>query len=154
MPETCLITNKTKAILVLNLPHHVVPEHAHMGVVGVRVSTTKSTKVEGGRTFREIERKVHAHKKPISGSVTLLGRGRKGDTAEVARTAIHAPDVKAALARKEITIDDPEIVKADKAHKAKLAVAAAGEPAEKPSKGKSTEKAAPAPAAETPAKGA
>ena len=107
MPETCLITNKTKGILVLNLPHHVVPEHAKMGVVGVRVATTKSTKVEGGRTYREIERKVHAHKKPISGSVTLLGRGRKGDTVEVARSAILAPDINVAITRKEIVIYNP-----------------------------------------------
>jgi hypothetical protein len=147
MPETCLITNKTKGILVLNLPHHVVPEHARMGVVGVRISTTKSTKVEKGRTYREIERKVHAHKKPISGSVTLLAKGKKGDTAEVARSAIHAPDIKAALARKEIVIDDPAVVKADKEHKAKLAAPAAEAPPEKPGKGKTTEKAA---TAETP----
>lgn len=139
MPETCLITNKTKRILVLNLPHHVVPEHAKMGVVGVRVATTKSTKVENGRKYREIERKVHAHKKPISGSVTLLAGGTKGDTAEVARSAIHAPDIKAALKRKEIAISDPPAEK----------------PAEKtpPPKGKTNEKAA-ASAAETPVKGA
>ena len=149
MLETCLITNKTKGILVLNLPHHVVPEHAKMGVVGVRVATTKSTKVEGGRTYREIERKVHAHKKPISGSVTLLGRGRKGDTVEVARSAVHAPDIKAALARKEIVIDDPEIVKAHK----KAAEAAAAPPEKPTGKGKTTEKAASAPA-EAPPKGA
>lgn len=151
MPETCFITNKTKGILVLNLPHHVVPEHAKMGVVGVRIASTKTTKVEGGRTYREIERKVHAHKKPISGSVTLLGRGRKGDTVEVSRSAVHAPDVKAAVARKEIAIDDPEIVKA---HKAKLAAAETAEaPPEKSGKGKTTEKAATTPA-EAPPKGA
>lgn len=121
MPQTCLITNKTRAILVLNLPHGLVPEHAKMGVIGTRVATVTSERVEKGRRFVELERKVVAHKRPVSGSVTLLAKGSEGDTAEVARTALFAPDVKAALARGHIMVDDPKVIADDEAHKAKLA---------------------------------
>lgn len=113
MPETCLITNKTKGILILNLPHGVVPEHAHMAHVGTREEKIKSTKVEGGRKYVEIERKIVSHKRPVSGSITLLAKGQQGDTVEVARSAIFAPEVKSAQQRGLIEVSETEVKKDD-----------------------------------------
>jgi hypothetical protein len=91
MPETCTIKNQTKRPLVLNLPHGIVPEHASMGITG-----TLEYMSESG------ERKVRAHRHPISGSITLFG----GESAQVAASAKHAPDVQAAHKRGEISITD------------------------------------------------
>jgi hypothetical protein len=131
MPETCLISNRTRGILVLNLPHGVVPEHATMGLVGTRIATVKSEKVEKGRKFIEMECRVHAHKRPISGSITLLGKGQDGSAVEVSRSAIHAPEVKAALKRGDIEIKDPPKAEATPAS----APEAQAPEAKKPAKG-------------------
>jgi hypothetical protein len=89
----CQLVNETTAPQVLNLPHAIVPECATMGVVGTTDHDTKTG-----------ERPLRARKGPISGSVTLMPKGMKGASAEVPRTALHAPDVKAAIAAKRIRI--------------------------------------------------
>jgi hypothetical protein len=108
MSETCTIANKTATILVLNLPHAEVPAHATMGVVGVR-----------GHVPQTGERPIRAIKRAISGSVTLLAKGSKkdGDKAVIHRSALFAPDVKAALAAKRIEIvpSKPDAEKAEAA---------------------------------------
>jgi hypothetical protein len=93
MSGTITLTNKTSTILVLNLPHGLVPEAAKMSVVGVHAHDQKSG-----------ERKLSLAKKgPVSGSVTLLA----GASAEVPRSALRAPDVQSALNAKRITITAP-----------------------------------------------
>lgn len=90
--ETIRLVNKTGAILVLNLPHGLVPEAASMSVVGVRAHDLKSG-----------ERKVSLAKKgPVSGSVTILA----GKFADVPRSALRAPEVQAALNAKRIAAVD------------------------------------------------
>lgn len=123
MPENCVISNKTGTILVLNLPHGDVPEHASMGVVGVVESKIKRETVVNGRRHVEVERAIRAYKRPISGSVTLLAKGHKGDSATISRTALFAPDVKAAIKRGHV------VVLSDEEAAEKKAVDAPTEPA-------------------------
>lgn len=62
--KTLTLKNRTNAILVINLPHALVPECASHSVVGTR----SHDKASG-------ERRIEAHRKRISGSITLLAEG-------------------------------------------------------------------------------
>lgn len=80
---TVTLTNKTKQPIVFNLPHHIVPECATMGVV----ATFDRDKLTGAKVLRPV-------RKPLSGSVTLLAKGVvEGLPVSVQR----APDVIAAV---------------------------------------------------------
>lgn len=107
MPETCTIANKTKGILVLNLPHGDVPDHASMASVGSRsyiVKKDNTTMVRGEKHRHiDIERQLNVTKRPISGSLTFLA----GEKKEVSRTVLAAPEVKAALAANRIALIEP-----------------------------------------------
>lgn len=91
---TCTLANNMPGMQVFNLPHALVPERASMAVVGTRPHNPKTG-----------QRQVRAHKRPISGSLTFLGKGKKGDTLEgLPRTVLRAPEVKAALAAGELLL--------------------------------------------------
>lgn len=82
--QTICLVNTSKTIMVLNLPHGIVPEHSKAGIVG-----------RLGHVPKTGERPLEAVRKQISGSVTLLA----GQEKEVAASATHAPDVIAAKRR-------------------------------------------------------
>lgn len=85
--KTVTLANQTRTTLVLNLPHDVVPELATRGVVGTRDHNGKT----GDRTVR-------AHRKRISGSVTLLPKGIEGDMVRgLPFSVMKSPDVQRAL---------------------------------------------------------
>lgn len=86
-PSTVALANQTRTIQVLNLPHSVVPELATRGVVG----TQDHDKITG-------ERHVRAHKKKISGSITLMPKGIEGDIVSgLPLSVLKAPDVERAI---------------------------------------------------------
>lgn len=85
--KTATLANQTRTTIVLNLPYDVVPELATRGVVGTREHNGES----GDRTVR-------AHRKRISGSLTLLPKGTPGDMLRgLPASVLEAPDVKRAL---------------------------------------------------------
>jgi hypothetical protein len=94
--KTLSIINRTNAILVINLPHNLVPECATRGVVAVRE--------HNGETG---ERTLVAHKKAISGSITLLAKGSpdNGDRVDgLPLTVRAAPDVRINAGRQAIDV--------------------------------------------------
>lgn len=144
--RTVALANQTRFIQVLNLPYDVVPEMCTRAVVGTRDHNPASG-----------ERSVRAHRKRISGSVTLMPKGTPGDVVRgLPESVLKAPDVERALkmwppkiAAKTLSKDEREAedkeraaaeeeqAKLDKAHaealkrrEAKLAKRAAGETAE------------------------
>lgn len=85
--KTVTLANQTRATLVLNLPHDVVPEMASRAVVGTRDHDAATG-----------ERTVRAHRKRISGSVTLLPKGIEGDMVRgLPFSVMRSPDVQRAL---------------------------------------------------------
>jgi len=105
---------------VLNLPHSVVPEQATMAVVGTLGPEFKGTREQAATAP---PRAFKVHKKPISGSVTLLGRGSgEGEVVDDLPLSVReAPDVQAALAARPTPliklevyeVDDPPPVQAE-----------------------------------------
>lgn len=96
--KTLSIVNRTNAILVINLPHNIVPECATRGVVGVREHNAETG-----------ERTLVAHRKQISGSVTLLAKGSAdgADRVDGLPPSVRmAPDVKRYTASKAIDVID------------------------------------------------
>ncbi len=93
MAKRIVLKNATREIVVLNLPHGVVPEHATMRAVGTSEYNSKT-----GETIRRIARK------PVSGSITLMPKGKKGDTsAPLDPAVLSVAEVRQALATKRIT---------------------------------------------------
>ena len=85
--NTVTLANQSRTTLVLNLPHHIVPELSSRGTVGTRDHDAKS----GDRTVR-------AHRKKISGSITLMPKGIDGDIVRgLPASVLKAPDVQRAL---------------------------------------------------------
>lgn len=85
--STVSLANQTRSIMVLNLPYEVVPECSSRGVAGTRDHDPTS----GARSVR-------AHKKKISGSITLMPKGMEGDmSAGLPLSVLKAPDVERAL---------------------------------------------------------
>jgi hypothetical protein len=104
MPATtCTLINTSSQMRTLNLPHAVVPEAATMRVVAGRDHNPKT----GEKTFRPVKR-------PISGSITFMPKGKKGDTVSgVPRTVLRLPEVQALLQSKALVLrDDPAEVPA------------------------------------------
>lgn len=100
MADTCTLVNKKRGLMVLNLYHGDVPELAKMGVVGTRGYDPETGK-----------RPVLAHKRPISGSVTLLAKGDPGGgdcVSGLPRSIRASADVKAAVARGDVEVRDDE----------------------------------------------
>lgn len=72
---------------MLNLPYDVVPEMCTRAVVGTRDHNPESG-----------ERTVRAHRKRISGSLTLMPKGTQGDVIRgLPESVLKAPDVDRAL---------------------------------------------------------
>lgn len=91
--KTLTLINKSKSIQTINLPHHIVPERATRGVVGTLAHDPASG-----------ERHVRAHKKAISGSITLMAAGTDGSTVEgLPLSVASAPDTKRMIAAQIIT---------------------------------------------------
>lgn len=90
MPSTVTLQNKTKQVLVLNLPHHIVPECA----VLQEVYTSEMDKATGRRVMKSV-------KKPLSGSVTLVANG---NCANLPLSVQRAPDVVNAVNAGKITL--------------------------------------------------
>ena len=86
MPSVSL-ANQTRFVMVLNLPHEVVPERASRMLVG----TTDHDATTG-------ERHLRATRKRISGSVTLQPKGVAGDVVRgLPMNVLRAPEVRRAL---------------------------------------------------------
>jgi hypothetical protein len=106
--DTITLRNRTKRLLVLNLPHAVVPEAAAMTVVGVREHDATPVKGPADGTSPNAGAKtLKTFRRPVSGSVTLTARGcaEKGDRAEgLPRSVLQAPDVKAALRKGDVEV--------------------------------------------------
>ncbi len=83
-------------MLVINLPHDLVPERAAIGVVGTLTPEFRGKRSQASHaTVREIQ----AVRKPLSGSFTLLAKGSPGggDVIDGLPVAVlDAPDVKKA----------------------------------------------------------
>lgn len=101
---TVEITNLTKFQQVLNLPAHIVPEVSTPSVVGT--TTVETTVVrDGKRITRGGEKKVHARRVRLGGSVTLQPKGEKEDTERGLPLSVQqAPDIIAALAARPARI--------------------------------------------------
>lgn len=84
-------------MLVLNLPHDVVPERATIGVVGTLTPEFRGSREQAsGAPPRELI----VQKKAVSGSVTLLAKGSPGggDVIDGLPLSVReAPDVQSAL---------------------------------------------------------
>lgn len=105
-PETCILVNRTKQLRVYNLPHAVVPEAATMRVVATREHNPKT----GERIFKP-------HRRPVSGSITLLP---SGTSPPQPMSVLRSPDIQAALKRKEIEVKYPSKQQAPDAKPAEL----------------------------------
>lgn len=83
-------------MLVINLPHDLVPERAAIGVVG-----TLSPEFRGKRSqaSQAPVREIQAVRKPLSGSFTLLAKGSPGGgdvIDDLPVSVLDAPEVKKA----------------------------------------------------------
>ena len=95
--ETCVLVNKNRTLRVLNLPAHLVPELSTRMVIGTQVHDPKTG-----------ERQLHAKKANVSGSLTFMPAGTPGSSLEVPRAVLRAPEVQAAIKRKEIGLEEPK----------------------------------------------
>jgi hypothetical protein len=95
--ETCVLVNKNRTLRVLNLPAHLVPELSTRMVIGTQAHDPKTG-----------ERQLQAKRANVSGSLTFMPAGMEGSKLEVSRAVLRAPEVQAAIRRKEIGLEEPK----------------------------------------------
>lgn len=102
------IKNNAKRMQVFNLPHDVACSESACGCTRQLVGVTDLDPKTGDKTVRALKRR-------LADSITLTAAGSEGDTLEGLPNGVaFVPEIKAAAARKEITIkrvdDDAPVV--------------------------------------------